>query len=360
MPIHIPTRKLREFLPGPLLLETSNGSALPDTRALQSSGCFSSLLFYDSRCPGFCIRESSYFLGADTGRQENSPANSILELQFVLHHSLVFRLEGGPKKTMAEGHYDMITSSDVRKINWFDKANSQTRTLDIHFSPAYLQNVGGLFPELADLLRKKEQGLTALLGSSPAITSPTMKRMIDAILDCPHTGDLRLNYIDSKVSVLLLLAVEQISSHPALEGTASYLKRYDREKIHEARQYMLLNMENPPTLKELSHQVGLNVFKLKKGYKQIFGVTIFEDFKRERMNKAMNYLLEENRSIDDTALLIGYEDSPNFIRAFKIYFGTPPGECRKRHEQLNGKPTTVKSGRPPGNHLHSSVAKRRP
>jgi AraC-like DNA-binding protein len=91
-------------------------------------------------------------------------------------------------------------------------------------------------------------------------------------------------------------------------------------------------------------------------------MTIFGDFNRERMMKAVECLLEKNMSIADTALLTGYQDSPNFIRAFKAYFGSTPGELRKRHEQLNGKKPTTLLGRPPiyrpGNPSRSSTAKR--
>src|SRR5882757_300722 len=329
MPIHITTQKMRESFLKPLLLEASTGSAFPDTRALQSSGCFSSLLFYDSYCPDFCIRLSNYFLGADVGWHEGSVTDTVLELQFVLHHSLYYRMEDGPKKIMTEGQYNLIASPSVAKINWFDKANSHTSTLDIHFSSAHLQKLGGDFPELTDLLEKKEKGVTAQLGLSPATASPMMMRILKAIIDCPYTGDLRRNFMQSKIAVLLLLALEQIISRPFEKDAGIHLKRYDLERIHEAREYLLLNMENPPTLKELAHHAGINDFKLKKGYKQVFGTTVFGDFHKERMEKARKYLLETEMPLMEVALLSGYQDSSNFSRAFKAYFGFTAGELRK-------------------------------
>jgi AraC-like DNA-binding protein len=362
MPIHITTQKLRESFLKPLLLEASTGSAFPDTRALQSSGCFSSLLFYDSHCPDFCIRLSNYFLGADVGWHDSGAAGTILELQFVLHHSLYYRLEDGAKKIMMEGQYNLIASPSVAKINWFDKSNSHTSTLDIHFSPEYLQKMACDFPELTDLLEKKEKGITAQLGISPATASPMMMQIIKAIIDCPYAGDLRRSFMQSKMSMLLLLALERIISRPVEKEGGIHLKRYELERIHEAREYLLLNMENPPTLKELAHKMGINDFKLKKGYKQVFGTTIFGDFNRERMDKAIQCLLEKNMSIADTSLLIGYQDTPNFIRAFKAYFGSTPGEMRKRNEQLHGLPPSNFMGRRPvyrpGKPSRSSSAKR--
>jgi len=337
MPIHITTQKLGESYFKPLLLEASTGSAFPDTRALQCSGCFSSLLFYDSHCPDFCIRLSNYFLGADVGWNETAVNNSILALQFVLYHSLHYRFEGQPKRILSEGQYNLVASPDVGRINWFDKSNSHTSTLDIHFSPAFLQSFGHLFPELVILLEKRERGATTQLGGSPATCSPMMMRLLKAIIDCDLTGDQRRCYMQSKVNMVLLQALEQLGSRPVEKETLIHLKRYDLEKIYEAREYLLQNMENPPTLKELAHKMGINDYKLKKGYRQVFGTTIFGDFHRHRMEKAMECLLEKKMSIADTAMLTGYQDPPNFIRAFKIYFGSPPGEVRKRYEQNNDK-----------------------
>ncbi|HWK04522.1 MAG TPA: AraC family transcriptional regulator [Puia sp.] len=347
MPIHITTKKLRDSCVSPLLLEASTGSAFPDNKALQSSGCFSSLLFYDSRCPDFCIRLSNYFLGADVGWHEDTPVDAVLMMQFVLHHSLYYRLEGSTKKVMTEGQYNMIVSPDSARINWFDKANSHTSTLDIHCSPAYLKPLTVHFPELANLLDKRGRGATAQLGAFPANASPMMMRLIKAIVDCEFSEEMRMSFMQSKVSFLLLLALEQLASRPVEKETIIHLKRYDVEKIHEAREYLLLNMENPPTLKELAHKLGMNDYKLKKGYKQIFGTTIFGDFNRERMDKAMQCLLDKDMSITDTAMVTGYQDPPNFIRAFKAYYGSTPGDMRRRYEQLTGKPPATALGRPP-------------
>jgi AraC family transcriptional activator of pyochelin receptor len=108
------------------------------------------------------------------------------------------------------------------------------------------------------------------------------------------------------------------------------LTKSDIEKIHASKEYLLLNMDNPPTLKELAHRMGMNDFKLKKGYKQVFGTTIFGDFNRSRMEKALFHLLHTELSLADISLLVGYQDSPNFIRAFRSWYGTTPGQVRKQ------------------------------
>jgi len=334
MPIHSTTPAAGGTFLRPLPPEPSGTTAFPDVRQLQSSGCFSSLLFYDDQCPDFCIRLSNYLLGADAGWFEKSSGDRLLVLQFVLHDCLYYKLEGQEHISMSEGQFNFIAAPSISKISWFDPANSHVDTLDIHFSPAYLNQVGDDFPELIRWIAKKE--CTSVLSAIPASVTPIMLRMLHAIIDCPFTGDLRKNYMQSKTAALLLLALEQLICRPARESTTIPLRKYDIEKLYEAREFLMHNIENPPTLKQLAHKIGMNEFKLKKGYKQVFGTTIFGDFNKVRMEEAKNYLLGTDKTIADISLLAGYDDPPNFIRAFKHYFGLAPNRFRKQYLTANG------------------------
>ena len=305
----------------------------PDPRALQASGCFSSPLFQDDRCPGFRIHLSNYFISADPGWSRGDKDEPLLNLQFVLRHSLHFQVEGGPPQIMMEGQYNLIASSSLHQISWFGAINSHTSTLDIHLSPSWLLQLAVDYPELADWLERRGKGIR-LFGPTPGTVTPGMLRILNELIDCGYTGELRSVYMQSKVPALLLLALEQIIHRPAEKEIPILLRRYDIEKIHETRAYLLLHMENPPTLKELAHKMGMNDFKLKKGYKQVFGTTIFGDFTRARMEKAMYYLVETDLPLTEISLQIGYQDPPNFIRAFKSYYGSTPGQVRK-HARLS-------------------------
>jgi AraC-like DNA-binding protein len=55
------------------------------------------------------------------------------------------------------------------------------------------------------------------------------------------------------------------------------------------------------------------------------------------MEDAKQNLLETNKSIAEISLLAGYDDPPNFIRAFKHYFGSAPNRFRKQQIIANGK-----------------------
>src|SRR5882757_2978308 len=109
MPIHITTPAWGGTCPHSLLPAPAVTTAFPDVRELQSSGCFTSLLFYDSQCPDLCIRHSNYFLGADAGWYEQK-GDRLLVLQFVLHDCLHYKLDGSERKSMSEGQFNFFTA----------------------------------------------------------------------------------------------------------------------------------------------------------------------------------------------------------------------------------------------------------
>ena len=80
----------------------------------------------------------------------------------------------------------------------------------------------------------------------------------------------------------------------------------------------------PPTLKELSTEIGLSLKKLKEGFKQIYGDTVYSflfDYKMEHARR----LLESNQfNVNEVGIKVGYSTSSHFIAAFKKKFGTTP------------------------------------
>lgn len=127
------------------------------------------------------------------------------------------------------------------------------------------------------------------------------------------------------------MALAGISGQTPGDNGRIVLKPLDIEKIEATRRYLVENMERPPTLVALARKMGLNDFKLKKAYKQLYGTTLFEDFLHARMDKARGLLEDTDNSIVGIAELVGYRNVSSFSVAFKKYFGCTPGEHRKRN-----------------------------
>ncbi|WP_339659993.1 AraC family transcriptional regulator [uncultured Polaribacter sp.] len=95
-------------------------------------------------------------------------------------------------------------------------------------------------------------------------------------------------------------------------------------KIRKAKEIIIARMAEPPSLQELANEIGLNIKKLKEGFKQIYGDTVFSflfDYKMEHARR----LLESNQfNVNEVGTQVGYSTASHFIAAFKKKFGTTP------------------------------------
>lgn len=96
----------------------------------------------------------------------------------------------------------------------------------------------------------------------------------------------------------------------------------EKKQLLAAKGYLLNDLSAAPTIAELSRTVGLNQCKLKKGFKSLFGTSIYAHFQKERMHKAMQLLKSNN--VTETAMVLGYSNVSHFSTAFRKQFGVLP------------------------------------
>ena len=83
-------------------------------------------------------------------------------------------------------------------------------------------------------------------------------------------------------------------------------------------------MTDPPTLESLAAEVGLNIKKLKEGFKQLYGDTVYAYLLDHKMEEARRMLEERQYNVNEVGLKLGYSTASHFIAAFKKKFGTTP------------------------------------
>jgi len=98
----------------------------------------------------------------------------------------------------------------------------------------------------------------------------------------------------------------------------------DRAKLVQAQAIMVENMMNPPSLMELSRLVGLNDFKLKKGFKEMYGTTVFGYLREKRLEKAFYLLQNGTMNVMEVANAVGYSNPSHFAEVFKAKYGLTP------------------------------------
>lgn len=104
--------------------------------------------------------------------------------------------------------------------------------------------------------------------------------------------------VESCVLELLSINLERLLYEGGAKA-ASGLSRTEVGSLKYAREILLNRLESPPTLLELSRLVHLNDCKRKRAFKLLFGKTVYEYFKEQRLEKAY-HLLDSGRCIRTT------------------------------------------------------------
>lgn len=169
------------------------------------------------------------------------------------------------------------------------------------------------------------------LFEKPMAITPKIKMVIREILAHRITDPILSKvYCETKVTELFGCQLEQWYSNQKPSETQQ-LSDSDKRKIQAAREILLHDIASePPTTEALARQVGTNEYLLKKGFKLLYGNSVFNYLINHRVEKAIELMNDTTLSLDEIAARVGYADSAHFSRAFKRVKGIPPGQFRKR------------------------------
>jgi AraC family transcriptional regulator len=150
--------------------------------------------------------------------------------------------------------------------------------------------------------------------------------VLESLLSHPYEGVLENIYVNAQMQSLLLFSLECLLDEKE-EGVFAckfLANEADREKISKAREVLLEHIGEPITIKELSRKVAMNECYLKKGFKELFGTTIFDFYQSQRMEHARYLLYEKGLSVTEVSLMLGYSSISHFSTAFKKHTGLKP------------------------------------
>ncbi len=197
--------------------------------------------------------------------------------------------------------------------------------LSIQISPSLLSTYLG--PDLEGLpktLRDISEGCDNRGFAHKGPLSQAMSNAIRQVLYCPYSGATKLLFMESKAIELIAHQFAQIQSGETAIHSPITLTSGDIERIHHAKDILARDLERPPKLSELASAVGTNHCALNKGFREIYGDTVFGYLRVMRLTEAKRLLEEEGMNVTETALSVGYNSIPSFSRAFSEYFGQSP------------------------------------
>ncbi|MGG6269910.1 helix-turn-helix transcriptional regulator [Leptolyngbya sp. AN10] len=185
---------------------------------------------------------------------------------------------------------------------------------------AFVGRQGELPSEFQHLIGSTSQPSYARVGS----LSPTMQRVLWQILRCPYQGMTKRMYLESKALEVAALMLEQEREAQQGRRLTIALKPDEVDRIHLAREILLRNLEQPPSLMELARQVGLNDNSLKRGFKQVFGQPVFAYLLDYRMEQAQQLLMAGELKVGEVMQRVGFRSRKYFAEAFRKRFGVNP------------------------------------
>jgi AraC-like DNA-binding protein len=247
--------------------------------------------------------------------KKDHPTENHLELKFCISGNTYCRAKN--------------TECDSCKFHQSVKCEERIDTVDLvsfKFTPAHLsQFVKGIkqtnFSD--DILNFKH---TTSFSKIMSLCGKT-RMVLEALLNHTYTESLENIYINAQTQMLLLYSIECMAGNEDASFTCKFLaNEADREKIAKAREILLHHISEPLTIKALSRKVAINECYLKKGFKEMYGTTIFDFFQSQRMEHAKYLLYEKALSVTDVSSLLGYSSISHFSTAFKKHTGLKPCE----------------------------------
>lgn len=155
------------------------------------------------------------------------------------------------------------------------------------------------------------------------IMNPEMQSVVDQVFHTQYEGKAKMLFFKSQMTSLLAHFFGQLSML-----SDKTIPPDERDKLIQAKDILTENLENPPSLSELSRQIGLNTFKLKKNFKELFGVPVFKYLQNERLSKANELIRNQKMTVQEAAWHVGYDSLSSFSNAFATKFGYRPSEIK--------------------------------
>jgi AraC-like DNA-binding protein len=158
------------------------------------------------------------------------------------------------------------------------------------------------------------------------------RMVLEALLNHTYSDSLENIFINAQTQMLLLYSLDCMLGEKEIDvvNCKFLANEADREKIVRAREILIQHIGEPITIKELSRKVAINECYLKKGFKELFGTTVFDFYQSQRMEHAKYLLYEKGLSVTEVSMLLGYSSISHFSTAFKKHTGLKPCELLLR------------------------------
>jgi len=239
-----------------------------------------------------------------------------------------FCIKGSTKFVFNQGRYTL----DIHEENSLLLYNPQRELpIDLQVEPnswivsvlISIKKFHGLFSQEADYITFLSEDNRDKKYYKDGAISPSMAIVLNQLINYSLNASIKQLYFKGKAYELLSLYFNR-SEDADVEQCPFLVDETNVIKIRKAKDIIVSRMAEPPSLQELSDEIGLSLKKLKEGFKQIYGDSVFSFLFDYKMEVARKLLEAGNDNVNEVGHKVGYSTSSHFIAAFKKKYGTTP------------------------------------
>lgn len=246
--------------------------------------------------------------------------NSYIQFHFCLKGLSTFNFNQGHYKLDVNEEHSLLLYNPQQDLPIKLEIKSNSWIVSILVS---IKNFHGLFSKEADYITFLSADNKDKKYYKEGDISPSMAIVLNQLINYSLNPSIKNLYFKAKTYELLSLYFNR-SEDANIEQCPFLIDEANVLKIRKAKDIVISRMAEPPSLHELSDEIGLNLKKLKEGFKQIYGDSVFSFLFDYKMEIARKLLESGDLNVNEVGIRVGYSTSSHFISAFKKKYGTTP------------------------------------
>ncbi|QDR79888.1 helix-turn-helix transcriptional regulator [Sporomusa termitida] len=252
--------------------------------------------------------------------------SSLYSLAFCLGEGFLWRVEGNPKREygIACGESCIFNRDQGISISSYDPGSRFLGIcveFDFDIITSFMQH------------REKDQAHNRLFTGSNFLyngkISPAIRLILNEMMNCRYREQLKRIYLEGKILELIAVYLDETVFEDEAMSSAGEVSAYDREALYKARRILDENLVAPPTIGKLAKLIYLNEYKLKTGFKELFGMPVHAYIIDKRLELARLLIEDKKLKVTEAALLVGYNDLSYFAEKFRRKYGVNPSKYSK-------------------------------
>jgi len=261
-------------------------------------------------------------------RVEFVPGDGMIQLYFKLTGDLTLGVSRTEPLRLNRPALTIYRQPKGVDINEWTAPSARERCVAVVVKPEFLADC--FFVSSQEGFRQLEQYLPATPDKLQYLQlplSPQMFDLADKLVNNPYQGVLRLVFTEALTMELLCRAVASFERLP--EMPAEHYSPRDLKSLERARNFLMKQLTPAPTIRQVARAAGVNETTLKRGFKAVYGETVFDFSVRCRMQHALVLLRDQNLPVAQVAEASGYRHQTSFATAFGRHFGLRPKDVRR-------------------------------